>query len=127
MKTKQAEMDAIDQTAKLEILRKHQAEGTLTNRERKYLNKVISKNIRGLKSWDTNDEELQELQNSVLGHAMEAKMRPKSKTKRRSKKEFNEERQSNKDHRYPGLTPGLAPVGASDEEDSSQEEDEDSY
>ncbi|SCV05452.1 LANO_0H07800g1_1 [Lachancea nothofagi CBS 11611] len=120
IKAKQILNDQMDQKAKLDILQMHREQGTLTHKERKFLNKVISKNVRDLKSWDLQDEDLQELQDTVLIN----QSNNGTQNKRRSRKDFRENVSSSTgaaDHRYPGLTPGLAPVGASDEEESDEE------
>ncbi|KAM3160772.1 Regulator of rDNA transcription 14 [Lachancea thermotolerans] len=113
--------DKVDQQAKLDILRKHREEDSLTAKERKFLNKVINKNVRDLKSWDVDAEELHELQESVLRNTSQSSSLQKRKRKQR-RDDFDESKKPvSGDHRYPGLTPGLAPVGLSDEEDSDEE------
>ncbi|CDO95545.1 unnamed protein product [Kluyveromyces dobzhanskii CBS 2104] len=121
---KQAQED-VEQKAKLQVLRKHQENNTLTDHERNYLDKVIKRNVRNLKSWDYDDkEEIQDLQKQILANSSDARKVRKVKSRRQKKKQFKEAlSQSVKDHRYQALTPGLAPVGASDEEDSEEEED----
>ncbi|SCU88381.1 LADA_0E09802g1_1 [Lachancea dasiensis] len=123
IRAKQVLEDEAEQRAKLEVLQKHREEGTLTQKERKFLNKVIARNVRDFKSWDSQDDDLRDLQDAVLeyhhSHGSRA-IGGKSKKKRG----FVEESPASArtaDHRYPGLTPGLAPVGLSDEEESDGE------
>ncbi|CCE63620.1 hypothetical protein TPHA_0F01350 [Tetrapisispora phaffii CBS 4417] len=119
----------LEQNAKLSILKKHKSEGTLTKKEKKYLRAVSDQNINKAKSWDFDEdekEELQNVQNEIMNFMKSNNNYDKHKRRRSKKKQFKEEisakKQLNVDHRYPGLTPGLAPVGLSDEEDSSEEE-----
>lgn len=122
IRARQVREDEANQLAKLEILKKHREEGTLTNKERKFLNKVVTRNVRDLKSWDLDAEELDDLQKTVLSNNDHSARAQKSRSKRRSKRDFNESKSpATADHRYPGLTPGLAPVGLSDEEDSDED------
>ncbi|QEU58992.1 Rrt14 [Kluyveromyces lactis] len=116
----------IEQKAKLQVLRKHQLDNSLTDHEKSYLDKVVKKNVRNLKSWDYDDkEELLDLQKQILANSEDSKKVRKVKSRRQKKKQFKENLpQSIQDHRYKALTPGLAPVGASDEEES-EDEDED--
>ncbi|CCC71182.1 hypothetical protein NCAS_0G02950 [Naumovozyma castellii] len=130
IKSRKVEHQQLDQLAKLEVLKKHKKEGTLTPREQEYLNKVIKLNTASAKSWELDDEEkeeLKEIQKFILDKTTSSRDL-KRKSKRRNKvKQFKEDiKQSTNnvsDHRYPGLTPGLAPVGLSDEEESSEEDD----
>ncbi|SCU86411.1 LAME_0D06018g1_1 [Lachancea meyersii CBS 8951] len=121
IKAKLAHEDKMDQNAKLQILQKHQEQGTLTQKERKFLNKVIGRNVRDLKSWDMEGEEtLSELQESIL----DSRSKQGSARSKKGRKDFREAQSSKaqtSDHRYAGLTPGLAPVGLSDEEESDGE------
>ncbi|AMD19687.1 HCL464Wp [Eremothecium sinecaudum] len=115
------------QKAKLANLKKHQQEGDLSAKEKKYLNSLIKRNISRLKGWQDEEaaEDLSELQAQVLEMMTgdeknrRAKMRNQKKFKLKEKKA-----QANVDHRYPGLTPGLAPVGLSDEESSEEVSDD---
>lgn len=125
VKSQQQKNEELQQMAKLEVLKKHRADDTLTTKERKFLDKVIKKNVRSLKSWEVEDEEeLLELQANILKQTGATASYNKTKTRKKKNKEFKEQtKQHNVDHRYSGLTPGLAPVGLSDEEESSEEEE----
>lgn len=114
--------------AREHIMKKHQEKGTLDSAEKKLLQEKILHNTRTLKSRGIPEEmndELVEAQNDVL-HALHPP--EKSLERRRRKKEFRETKNnpvssnSNFDKRFPGLTPGLAPVDMSDEEGSSEED-----
>lgn len=117
--SKKTAWEALEQKAKLEILRKHQSEDNLTEHEKEYLSKVMNKNIRSVKSWDTEDkEELSQLQKTILDESSSSRHSRRAKSRKQRKKAFKEEIPAIvTDHRYPGLTPGLAPVGYSDEEE----------
>lgn len=120
------ENDRLEQLAKLSVLEKHKEAGTLTGREQKYLNTQINRNARRAKSWDLEDEdkeELRELQKQIIDQTGGVERSKRSQKRRKRVKEFRAEiSQQSSDRRYPGLTPGLAPVGLSDEEDSSEED-----
>lgn len=107
--------------AKLQNLHEHKNNGTLTKKEKTYLNKIIQKNVKSVKSWEYEDpDEILRLQNDVLENTRNLNMHIKSKLRKKKKKEFNETiTEKSQDHRYPGLTPGLAPVDWSDEQESS--------
>lgn len=130
IKANKVSNEKLEQVAKLQILQKHKEEGTLTNKEKKYFNNLISRNVQKAKSWEFEEDEqdeLDEIQQYILGNMDNSKDLKRTKRRRTKKKEFKEEanasdKQSNPDQRYPGLTPGLAPVGLSDEEDSSDED-----
>ncbi|CCK73043.1 Rrt14p KNAG_0M01900 [Huiozyma naganishii CBS 8797] len=129
VKHQKLEDKKLEQAAKLKVLEKHRADGTLTSREKLYLDKLLKKNIQAAKSWSLDDadrEELSELQNFILSNSAESKNAIRSRKRRSRVKQFKENiRESTNnvaDYKYPGLTPGLAPVGLSDEEESSDEE-----
>ncbi|CAI4039640.1 hypothetical protein SMKI_09G0470 [Saccharomyces mikatae IFO 1815] len=120
--------EQLEQLAKYQVLKRHQQEGTLTEHERKYLNKLIRRNSQNLRSWDLEEEvrdDLDDIQQYILKETVSTTKADRTKRRRSKRKQFKEEIKNSdyvKDHRYPGLTPGLAPVGLSDEEDSSEEE-----
>lgn len=124
MKKKRVEEEELEQIAKKRILAKHREEGTLTQREQDYLKALARKNTRNLKAWDLDEEteaDFLEVQNHILKTS--GRTQRKSTKRRQRVKQFKEEikEKSIADHRYPGLTPGLAPVGLSDEEESDEE------
>ncbi|CCH61429.1 hypothetical protein TBLA_0E03750 [Henningerozyma blattae CBS 6284] len=132
MKSKKLEKMNLEQMAKLEILKKHQMENSLTTAEQKYLNKLVRKNESNLKSWELDEEdkeELQELQDYIIGKVSKSSKLSRRKGKG-NKRQVNDEliatidADDGSDRAYPGLTPGLAPVDLSDEEDSSEEEED---
>lgn len=128
VKKHKLDKEQLEQLAKHQVLKKHQQEGTLTDHERKYLNKLIKRNSQNLRSWDLEEEvrdELEDIQQSILKDTVSTANTDRSKRRRFKRKQFKEDIKGSdfvKDHRYPGLTPGLAPVGLSDEEDSSEED-----
>ncbi|CCD25553.1 Rrt14p NDAI_0F02350 [Naumovozyma dairenensis CBS 421] len=136
IKFEKLQNEKFEKLAKLEILKKHQLEKTLTDKEKKYLKNLVNLKLKSLKSFEIVDEddknELIELQNFILDKTINNNEYKRSKNRRNKIKNFKENIKSKStsntndvsDHRYAGLTPGLAPVGLSDEEDSSDEEGE---
>ena len=130
LKTRQSQLLKLEKDAKLQVLKKHLKDGTLTQHESEYINKLTKRTVRNAKSWDMDDEEKEEsleLQEYILQNQAESKNRERSNKRRKRVKAFKEQKNDSdgqpiEDHRYPGLTPGLAPVGLSDEEESSDEE-----
>lgn len=129
LKTRKKANDQLEQSAKLQILESHKQNGVLTIKEKKFLNNVMRRNVSNAKSWDLDvddKEDLQEVQEYILDNTLASKNAARSQKRRKRTKQFKEEirgkQPSGSDHRYPGLTPGLAPVGLSDEEESSDEE-----
>lgn len=128
---RKAALESLERNAKLQILESHRQKGTLTHREKQYVDKLIKSNVSKVKSLDATQEEkeeLKDLQTFILSNDNKNSLRSKN---RRSKiKQFKEDlapsgKKSAVDNRYAGLTPGLAPVGLSDEEESSSEEEDD--
>lgn len=126
---KRIDNDKLEQTAKLQLLIKHRAEGTLTASEETYLKRLLKKNESNAKLWDLDDDdkdELKDLQKYILDKATGSGKVARGSKRRRKIKEFKEDIKDSRtalmDRRYPGLTPGLAPVGLSDEESSDDEE-----
>ena len=50
VKKHKLDKEQLEQLAKHQVLKKHQQEGTLTDHERKYLNKLIKRNSQNLRS-----------------------------------------------------------------------------
>ncbi|CCF60159.1 hypothetical protein KAFR_0J00910 [Kazachstania africana CBS 2517] len=131
IQSKKNELKTLAQSAKLQNLEKHKLNGTLTKKEKKYLNALIEQNTSIAKSWELdqdNKDDLLEVQNFILKNSSSHKNRVRSNKRRSKLKEFKTELKDSSvisDHRYAGLTPGLAPVGLSDEEESSSEEEDD--
>lgn len=132
LKKNLSENKKLEKNAKLQVLQKHKNNGTLTDIEKKYLDKLTQKSIRNAKSWDLDEDEKKEsleLQEYILKNDSNNKNRVRKNKRRQKIKQFKEEIKENdnivSDHRYAGLTPGLAPVGLSDEEESSSEEEPD--
>lgn len=121
---KKEDQEKIEQKVKLAILRKHQESGNLTDNEKRYLDKLMKRNIKNLKTWDLEEEdELLDLQSKILTNTDTSSKARKTKSRKQKKKDFKEKLSTTTvDHRYQSLTPGLAPVGASDEEDSEEED-----
>lgn len=126
MRANKVENDKIQQLAKLSVLERHKKVGTLTVKEQKYLNKLVNRNVRTARSLDLEEEDkeaLRELQQTIISQNSGIESAKRSKKRRKTVKKFKEDiHPTVSDRRYPGLTPGLAPVGLSDEEDSSDED-----
>ncbi|CAR25498.1 hypothetical protein ZYGR_0A00620 [Zygosaccharomyces rouxii] len=122
--------EEIKQLAELEVLERHRKEGKLTKKETKHLNRLVNVNAERAKSWELDEDEkedLLELQKYILEKTTSANRVAKSQKRRQKKKTFNDNKKgvsASMARRYPGLTPGLAPVDMSDEEESSEEEEE---
>lgn len=112
--------EELEESAKYELLLKHSKEGTLSNDEKIELKKLIKKNIINLQSWKTEiDEDLEEMENEITDLKKNDQYIRKRRRipKRIASKEFYEDieqAQKNQQKRYPGLTPGLAPVDMND-------------
>lgn len=109
----------LEKQAKYELIKKHKEQGTLREEEEKYLNKLVKKNIRNIqKASEVDDEEIdseiKRLRKEILGWEKEREDRRK--VDKRKKKAFNEKIKKGVIS-YPGLTPGLAPVGLEDSDD----------
>ncbi|SMN18635.1 similar to Saccharomyces cerevisiae YIL127C RRT14 Putative protein of unknown function [Maudiozyma saulgeensis] len=130
LKERQIDYNKLEKNAKLKVLQKHKLDGKLTEKEAEYLDKLTKKSIKNAKSWDLDDEEREEsleLQEYILKNKSTNKNHARSNKRRQKIKQFKEDIQDSNtvsDHRYAGLTPGLAPVGLSDEEESSSEEEQ---
>lgn len=109
----------LEKQAKYELIKKHKEQGTLREEEEKYLNKLVKRNIRNIqKASEVDDEEIdseiKRLRKEILGWEKEREDRRK--VDKRKKKAFNEKIKKGVIS-YPGLTPGLAPVGLEDSDD----------
>lgn len=129
MRNQKRSQERLEQLAQLEVLEKHRKEGNLTKNESKHLNALVRTNEQRVKSWEMGEdgkEDLLELQEYILNKTTGANKASKSQKRKSKYKNFaeNDKFTSSSARRYPGLTPGLAPVGMSDEEDSSEEEEE---
>ncbi|QRG38378.1 hypothetical protein FDK38_002785 [Candidozyma auris] len=95
--------------------------------EQKYLKKLIKKNSNTLRRFaDVNDPEIQEeiaeLQKEIINMKNEKFDRAKDRKLDAKLSAFNEKIKSGS-LTYPGLTPGLAPVGLDDESDEEEDDD----
>ena len=127
------EQEVLEKEARLNVLKKHKENAQLTSSEKRYLNWLTRRNVENAKSWGVPDnirEEAMELQAYFLDdQSKRVKQRRKNKNGGSSFQDFGSpSANSNQKGNFSGLTPGLAPVGPSDEEESSEEESsEDNY
>ncbi|QLQ78943.1 hypothetical protein HG537_0B02900 [Torulaspora globosa] len=125
IKANRASREKTEQAAKLKVLEEHRKCGNLSAKERKYLNKLAERNAKKVGAWELEEEdreELRELQQRIISQISIDRSK-RGQTRRKKIKAFREEiKPGAADRRYPGLTPGLAPVGLSDEEESSDED-----
>lgn len=104
--------------AKMRILKDHAKQGKLTHDEELELKKYVKKNVVDVQSWHNDDEDMEEVQREIL----ELRGQRQTKQKKRSGADDKKLDVYKKDMiRYPGLTPGLAPVDAEDSEDSDDD------
>jgi hypothetical protein len=119
IKKQSSKQDALYEKARYELLISHSNSNTLTESEKKELKRLISKNVVNLQSWRADiDEDLEDIQSSILELKNQG-VHVKSKKKRTinkkvSEKELYDKRKKSQENRYPGLTPGLAPVDLED-------------
>lgn len=116
LKKSQAENTKRNKIAKHQLITKHRKDNTLTLEEDKYLRKIVKRNanllnrLSEIEDYDLRSE-LQSLQQDIL-----SAQKPKKPMKNKDRaKDFKEKLQSGKIS-YPGLTPGLAPVGMDDDD-----------
>ena len=120
-----AKNQQLKEKARYDVLMSHYKNNTLNALEKQELKKLIKRNVASIQSWRTDiEEDLDEIQKDILDLKHQGK-HVKSKKKRQvngkvSEKELYEKRKKSQEHRFPGLTPGLAPVGM-DDSDSDEE------
>lgn len=129
VKNQKRNLEHLEQLARLKVFEKHKKRGNLTEDELTRLNEIVEMNQQKAKSWEMdeeNKEDLLYLQKYILKGTVGAGGRSRSNKRRERTKNFNERKGASAlmTRRYPGLTPGLAPVDMSDEEESSEEETE---
>ncbi|ODQ78993.1 hypothetical protein BABINDRAFT_162072 [Babjeviella inositovora NRRL Y-12698] len=111
----------VNKMARYQIIKKHYDDNVTDEAETKYMEKLIRRNVNSVKSWDNErDSEIMDLQNDLLKDKFVAKAGKKKRTKASKKNDFTTKVKKGV-LAYPGLTPGLAPVGLSDDEDSDDE------
>ncbi|AGO14170.1 AaceriAER376Wp [[Ashbya] aceris (nom. inval.)] len=112
-----------EQEAKLAALERHKETGRLTKEEKRYLNKRTRQGVARARTWDLEEDEADEaaaLQAQILNRIGSASGAGRVRKQRRARIREALPKASD-DRRYAGLTPGLAPVGLSDEESSEEE------
>ncbi|WPK27562.1 hypothetical protein PUMCH_004955 [Australozyma saopauloensis] len=106
---------------KYKLIKSHKDKDDLTEEEQKFLRKLIKKNSSAIRrAGDVDDmmikEEIDELRSEILLLENEKYDRSNAKQKENRLQAFKEKIASGTVS-YPGLTPGLAPVGLDDESD----------
>lgn len=113
--------------AQRRVLKEHSSSGKLTREEALELKKYVKKNVVDLASWQVEDDDMQEIQNDILElKSKDNRQRGKNIKKRTGSKENARDIYKENMIRYPGLTPGLAPVGMDDEDEDSDRDGYDS-
>lgn len=106
---------------KYNLIKAHKDKQELTDEERKYLRKLVKKNLASVRrAGDVDDiliqEELDELRSEILQMENEKNDRSRSAAKENRLQAFKE-KVIDGTVSFPGLTPGLAPVELDDESD----------
>lgn len=115
---------AFAKQARHNVIKNHKENRSLTEEEQKYLNKLIKKNSALVRrTADVDDpaikDEIQQLRAEILALTNEKYVDSKARTQAAKLLAFKEKIAKGK-MSYPGLTPGLAPVGL-DDEDSDED------
>lgn len=119
LKKQQEEATRVKKVAKHQIIKSHKENKELTVEEEKYLNKIVKRNANSLSRLsEIEDYELKSELESLQDEILAAQRQTNRKTKQKLKKDFNEKLKRGKIS-YPGLTPGLAPVGLDDDDEDS--------
>ncbi|ODV97399.1 hypothetical protein PACTADRAFT_32866 [Pachysolen tannophilus NRRL Y-2460] len=110
-----------EETLKLNRVAKINKLKSEKNYKDKELVEVLDKKVEILKSWElSNENELKALEAEILSiKQKEQNKRKKTRARRQEKSEFNEKVKKGIIS-YPGLTPGLAPVGLADEDEDEE-------
>lgn len=106
---------------KYKLIKEHKNKNDLTEEEKKYLRKLVKKNSSAVRrAGDVDDmlirEEIDDLRSEILALENEKNDRSMAKQKENRLHAFKEKVTAGTIS-YPGLTPGLAPVGLDDESD----------
>lgn len=114
VKDKREQRERVESVARYELLQQHAKDGKLTLDEKKELKRLINKNIVSVQSWRTDaEDEMVDVQKQILELKKTDYANKKSKKKQSIISAQNMYKKK-LEKKYPGLTPGLAPVGMSD-------------
>lgn len=117
MRQKQQVRAKVESVARYDLLKQHAKDGKLTPDEKKELKILVNKNVVSLQSWRTDaEDEMVDIQREIL------ELKKKDSSKKRSKKKVTAQEiyKKKQEQKYPGLTPGLAPVGMSDSDSDDE-------
>lgn len=107
--------------AKYHLIKHHKDEKNLSEEESKYLKKLVKKNVNSLNSVSEIDDEeikaeLKQVKQDILKLNNEKHAKKTKRIQNKKTKDFNS-KVAKGVISYPGLTPGLAPVGLDDSDD----------
>lgn len=107
--------------AKYHLIKHHKTGGNLSEEESKYLKKLVKKNVNSLNKVSEIDDmeiraELNQVRQDILRINKEKHDKKAKRIQHKKTKDFNN-KVSKGMISYPGLTPGLAPVGLEDSDD----------
>lgn len=117
-KADRAHHASVNKRARYELIMAHAANGTLAPEEDKYVAKLVRRNVGSVTLWDAgNKDELAALQAQVLAEKSTKHLSAKKRAQAERQRQFAS-RVKRGVLATPGLTPGLAPVGAESESES---------
>lgn len=107
--------------AKYHLIKHHKTGGELSEEEAKYLKKLVKKNVNSLNRVSEIDDmeiksELDQVRQDILKINKEKHDKKAKRIQNKKTKDFNSKVAKGMIS-YPGLTPGLAPVGLDDSDD----------
>lgn len=121
IKISQSQRAKLVSEARQRVLEDHLKQGKLTKEESLELKKNVKKNIVDLQSWQIEDErEVRDVQREILELKQQGQ-KPKGRGIGKQNGGAKNDVYKKEIIKYPGLTPGLAPVGATDDEESDEE------
>jgi hypothetical protein len=117
VRQKREERERVESISRYQLLKQHAKDGKLSRDEKIELKKLVNRNVISVQSWRTDvEDEIVDLQKEILD------LKKSDYSRKRSKKKINAQEvyKKKQEKRYPGLTPGLAPVGMSDSDSDDE-------